>query len=338
MTDLICRKSLTRCQTPGMCSPHGGCQTPEVEPAFRAVLAERNSLAFLLKRFVDGEHDQDENQAERHIYHDEAQTLLAFLAGDLQGHTLVPDAALRAQRDQIEKLTADEQEAGDLCDRLTDLLRSTAVEVRGLEDPLKRHGFTDLPSRVKTVVAERDQLKAFAVEMINAAFEGGSFDGGDIQDIAVKHGLLRIEKREDECGERCACREYGFPAQCYRKTELLVVECGAVDGTGAVDYDYRKDLAAYFGLSYASWLTLPRVLMEAMPKAWARQMAALLHQYDDAFRKQPNYGTTVRLTVDGKLVKTPSWLSNYRHPDLAMINQLRGEVPMPSSEGSADAH
>lgn len=69
--------------------------------------------------------------------------------------------------------------------------------------------------------AERGQLKAFAVEMINASFEGGSFDGGDIQDIAVKHGLLRIEQREEECGERCACREYGFPAECYRKTPIL---------------------------------------------------------------------------------------------------------------------
>lgn len=27
MGDLICRKSMRRCLTPGMCSPHGGCQT-----------------------------------------------------------------------------------------------------------------------------------------------------------------------------------------------------------------------------------------------------------------------------------------------------------------------
>lgn len=207
-----------------MCAPQGGCQAPESASAFRALLAERNSLAFLLKRFVDGEHDQDENQAERHMYHDEAQTLLVFLGGDLPGHTLVPDAALRAQRDQIEKLMADEQEAGDLCDRLSDLLRNTAIEVRGPEAPLKRHGFADLPSRVKTVVADRDRIKAFAVEMVNASFEGGSFEGGDIQDIAVKYGLLQIEQREDECGEACACREYGFPAECYRKTPLLGAE------------------------------------------------------------------------------------------------------------------
>ncbi|NWC56558.1 hypothetical protein [Pseudomonas veronii] len=106
MVDLICRKSMTRSLTPGMCSPHGGCQAPENASAFRALLAERNSLAYLLKRFVDGEHDQDENQAERHMYHDEAQTLLAYLGGQVQGYTLVPDDALRAltaERDALRK-------------------------------------------------------------------------------------------------------------------------------------------------------------------------------------------------------------------------------------------
>lgn len=29
MSDMICRKSMTRCQTPGMCSPHGGCRDTE---------------------------------------------------------------------------------------------------------------------------------------------------------------------------------------------------------------------------------------------------------------------------------------------------------------------
>ena len=96
MTDLICRKSMTRCLTPGMCSPHGGCHPPETASAFRTLLAEHNSLAFLLRRFVDGEHDQDESQAERHMYHDEAKTLLAYLDGDLPGHTLVPDVCIQA--------------------------------------------------------------------------------------------------------------------------------------------------------------------------------------------------------------------------------------------------
>ena len=79
---------------------------PSTASAFLALLAERNALAFLLKRFVDGEHDQDENQAERHMYHDEAQTLLAYLGGQVQGYTLVPDDALRAltaERDALRK-------------------------------------------------------------------------------------------------------------------------------------------------------------------------------------------------------------------------------------------
>ncbi|MBC2655058.1 hypothetical protein H7A76_06360 [Pseudomonas sp. MSSRFD41] len=64
-------------------------------------------------------------------------------------------------------------------------------------------------------------LRAFAIELVDASYEGGSFDGCDIQDIAVRHGLLRIERRDKECGEACACREYGFPVDCYRKTALL---------------------------------------------------------------------------------------------------------------------
>lgn len=204
---LICRKSMTRCQTPGMCSPHGGCQPPETASAFRSLLAERNSLAFLLKRFVDGEHDQDENQAERHMYHDEAKNLLAYLGRELHGHTLVPDEALRrlkAENERLQTLTQTE----------IDKARESAKEVMGaLMTP-------------HTLERERNQLRAFAVEMVNASFEGGSFDGGDIQDIAVKHGLLRIEQREDECGEACGCREYGFPAECYRKTPILDAAAG----------------------------------------------------------------------------------------------------------------
>lgn len=31
MSDLICKKTMVRCQTPGMCSPHGGCQPEKTE-------------------------------------------------------------------------------------------------------------------------------------------------------------------------------------------------------------------------------------------------------------------------------------------------------------------
>lgn len=36
MSDLICRKTMMRCQTPGMCSPYGGCQPqPVTESVFK---------------------------------------------------------------------------------------------------------------------------------------------------------------------------------------------------------------------------------------------------------------------------------------------------------------
>ncbi|AMW64508.1 hypothetical protein QIT80_gp48 (endogenous virus) [Pseudomonas phage phiAH14a] len=46
MTDMICRKSMSRCQTPGMCSPHGGCQ-PE-DSHMRAIRSLRGDCADLI--------------------------------------------------------------------------------------------------------------------------------------------------------------------------------------------------------------------------------------------------------------------------------------------------
>lgn len=53
-----------------------------------------------------------------------------------------------------------DEEATQLCDALSVLLGEVAVAVRGPEERKSRHGFHDIPSRVKTVVSERDQLKA----------------------------------------------------------------------------------------------------------------------------------------------------------------------------------
>ena len=76
--------------------------------------------------------------------------------------------------------------------------------------------------------AEREaKLRAFAVDVM-ACWPHGDVDGGDLQEIAEKHGLLRPETRNQPCDEepnRCHCLEYGgrdeFPLTCYRKTELL---------------------------------------------------------------------------------------------------------------------
>jgi hypothetical protein len=87
-------------------------------------------------------------------------------------------------------------------------------------------------------------------------------------------------------------------------------------------------LWGWFGLSYASWLTLPRVLMHAMPDDWQGRMAVLLSEFDAAFPNMPEgHSTRVQVTVNGRLVPTPQWLSNYRRPDRHAIAQIRGPAP-----------
>ncbi|WP_337056336.1 hypothetical protein [Pseudomonas sp. USHLN015] len=89
-------------------------------------------------------------------------------------------------------------------------------------------------------------------------------------------------------------------------------------------HDYRQDLQCWFGLDRASWCTIPRVLMEAMPEEWQRRAAILLHEYSEAFPGGSKLPTPyVQARVDGKITKWPSWINNYRHPDRASIESLR---------------
>jgi len=81
----------------------------------------------------------------------------------------------------------------------------------------------------------------------------------------------------------------------------------------------------WFGLSHASFLTLPRVLMHAMPEEWQDKMTVLLEEYDNTFTNQPDIGTRVQITQNGKLVKTPEWLINYRHPDKLTIEEVKNK-------------
>ncbi len=69
--------------------------------------AENEALSYLLKRFVDGEHDDAEDQSERHHYHGEAEALLARMGGDFQEYSLVPYEALWKQRAELVELRKD---------------------------------------------------------------------------------------------------------------------------------------------------------------------------------------------------------------------------------------
>ncbi len=92
-----------------------------------------------------------------------------------------------------------------------------------------------------------------------------------------------------------------------------------------IDREGYDALWLWFGLTRASFLTLPRVMMHGMPNNWQRDMARLLNEFDDAFPNAPPIGFTVRCTKNGKLVNTPECLINYRRPMLDEIDKMRGD-------------
>lgn len=92
-----------------------------------------------------------------------------------------------------------------------------------------------------------------------------------------------------------------------------------------IQHEGHNRLWLWFGLSRASFLTMPRVLMHEMPDEWQAKMADLLREYDEAWKSWPEgCGARVQYTVDGKPARMPRWLQNYRHPDREAIAQLRG--------------
>lgn len=87
--------------------------------------------------------------------------------------------------------------------------------------------------------------------------------------------------------------------------------------------DGPERLSTWFGLSYASWLTMPRVLMEAMPPEWQGKMAALLEEWDGAWNTDAYGGTRVMLHERGQYTKMDPRLINYRYPDFEWVESLR---------------
>lgn len=80
----------------------------------------------------------------------------------------------------------------------------------------------------------------------------------------------------------------------------------------------------WFSLSRSSYAVLPRVMMHDMPDAWQAAFARLMDEWDETWIKQPNIGARVQITdSDGKLIGTPGWLLNYRHPDRDQLDRMR---------------
>ena len=74
---------------------------------------------------------------------------------------------------------------------------------------------------------ESQALRAFAQDVMSY-WPDGAPDGGDLQELAEKHGLLKPETRHEPCAEGCECAaicapcEFELGVTCYRRTALLM--------------------------------------------------------------------------------------------------------------------
>jgi hypothetical protein len=102
---------------------------------------------------------------------------------------------------------------------------------------------------------------------------------------------------------------------------------GLSDLTVKLERTGYNSLWLWFSLSYASWLTMPRVLMHEMPDDWQDRMAQLLREWDDAWDTSAMPNTRVQaIGQRGKITRFPAWINNYRHPNMSEIDEVRSNV------------
>jgi hypothetical protein len=62
------------------------------------------------------------------------------------------------------------------------------------------------------------KVKALVAELAQVCWDGGSLDGGELQEMLVKAGVLTDVIADEPCGPNCRCHAYDVtpPWICYR--------------------------------------------------------------------------------------------------------------------------
>lgn len=89
----------------------------------------------------------------------------------------------------------------------------------------------------------------------------------------------------------------------------------------------RKDgyspINEWFELSYAQFLTVPRLVMESMPIEWQEKMAELLKEMDDTFDWRPEEGRYWVRLRDSKGRFSAAPLYDYRRGSAEHLRKQR---------------
>lgn len=199
----------------------------------------------------------------------------------------------------------------------------------------------------------RPWVDAFADEMEAKLAENrdkGDRDGWAIEPARwllsrLKEEVAELEVALDKPAGACGCRTVD---ECrhighFRDEEEILGECADVanfammiaDVAGGLEPEPTSrppagdddHLAAWFQLSYANYLTVPRSLLEAMPSEWRNRLGALLQELEDEFTWPRDTRTRIEVRLRGPAglyVSDP--LAEYRHPDLGAIADARNPM------------
>ncbi len=83
----------------------------------------------------------------------------------------------------------------------------------------------------------------------------------------------------------------------------------------------HEHISSWFQLTYASYLVLPRSLMEAMPTEWQKRMKDCLDEMQATFEQENDNYLVLLRGEGGKFMTDP--LGNYRRADMRYINSIR---------------
>lgn len=72
----------------------------------------------------------------------------------------------------------------------------------------------------------------------------------------------------------------------------------------------------WFGLSYASWLVLPRLALQEMPPDWQERFYALIDEAQERYGMETPETIVNRRDARGRFIKNDPW-SDYRHGTVA---------------------
>jgi len=93
---------------------------------------------------------------------------------------------------------------------------------------------------------------------------------------------------------------------------------GPIDETG----DFcREDVHNWFGLTYSSYLVLPRSLLQEMPPAWQHELVMLLERMREEFPGEHSEYMVQKRGDNNRFVSDP--LRNYRYPDPTALAAAR---------------